>query len=240
MKQFSWLLQHPAVAVAELPLDADIPPLLSEEQHLAEGAVTNRQREIAAGRDCGRRALATLGLPPVSILASNDRLPVWPQGIVGSITHGGGLCAAAVARADRGIRGIGIDLEPAEPLDSESVETICRVDEAAWLSSRAEGARLLLARALFSAKESAYKALYPITQRPMEFEDLHIELDLDRSAFVATLQISAPPFAAGTRITGGIRISSSHIACAVVIGETNPWSPHSGVIAQCSPLRTYP
>ncbi len=218
MMQFAWF-EHPAVAVAEMSLDADIPPLFPDEQRFVHGAVAARRREFAAGRDCARRAMLALGRSPGAILVSDDRLPVWPQGFVGSITHGGGHCAAAVARKDRDICAIGIDLEPAERLDADLVESICRKEEAEWLSNRTEHAPLLLARAIFSTKECAYKCLFPVSRAPLGFEDLRIDLTLARNEFVATLQNAAPPFSAGFRILGGIRISSTHIACAAILRE---------------------
>lgn len=218
MMQFGWF-NHPSVAVAELSLHAEIPPLWSEEQQFVAGAVPSRVREFSAGRDCARRAMTALGRPPSAILVTGDRLPAWPPGIVGSITHGGGHCAAAVACKDRELIAIGIDLEPAEPLDANLVESICRGDEVDWLSRRPDMERLLLARAIFSAKECAYKCLFPVSRTPLDFEDMRVDLELPRNAFTATLQLETPPFPAGFRIVGGIRISLTHIASVAILRD---------------------
>ena len=49
----------------------------------------------------------------------NDRVPIWPDDLVGSITHTDLCAAAAVARRDQGFVAIGIDLEPADALPPE-------------------------------------------------------------------------------------------------------------------------
>jgi 4'-phosphopantetheinyl transferase EntD len=62
--------------------------LFAEEASLlGPGSVEKRWREFAAGRSCARKALAASGHAPVAVLQGAGREPVWPQGIVGSITH---------------------------------------------------------------------------------------------------------------------------------------------------------
>ena len=62
-------------------------------------------------RTCARIALGRLGLPPAPLLSGPKREPLWPDGVVGSITHCDGYRAVAVARADQ-LASIGIDAEP--------------------------------------------------------------------------------------------------------------------------------
>ncbi|MGX9147748.1 hypothetical protein [Mesorhizobium sp. 128a] len=45
-----------------------------------------RRREFGWGRHHAREALRHLGFAPVAIL-SRDRAPLWPSGVVGSISH---------------------------------------------------------------------------------------------------------------------------------------------------------
>jgi 4'-phosphopantetheinyl transferase EntD len=71
--------------------------LFPEEAMQLDGAVDSRLREFATGRSCARQALAGLGLAPAPILRGAKREPLWPAGIVGSITHCRGYRAAAVA-----------------------------------------------------------------------------------------------------------------------------------------------
>lgn len=214
--QFSWFA-HPSVAIAEAALAEDPPALLADELPYVADAVPRRQREFAAGRACARRAMAVLGYPPAAVAVAADRTPVWPDGLVGSITHTVDHCAAAVGRKDHGIRSIGIDVEPADALDSDLVDEVCRQEEADWLSTQSEPSRLLFARAIFSAKEAAYKCQFALSHRSLEFGAVRIDLDLARHSFVATLIPEVPPFKAGDRIAGAFRISTTHIACAALL-----------------------
>lgn len=216
--QFDWF-HRASVAIAEMPLDAEIPPVLPEERPFVVGAVPSRVREFAAGRACARLAMDALSEPPCPIGVLSDRTPDWPQAMTGSITHSKTHCAAAIVRKGGGVRAVGIDLEPAEALDADLVSSVCRDEEVAWLSRHADPERLLLAKLIFSAKECAYKCQYAISRKAFGFEDMALELDLDRERFSATLLRPFSPFPVGARIAGEFRISPTHIACAAVLVE---------------------
>ena len=69
-----------------------------------EGAIPKRRREYLAGRISARRALGALLGPSAAegdIVADDDDVPGWPEGVVGSISHGAGFGFAAVAAAGR-------------------------------------------------------------------------------------------------------------------------------------------
>jgi 4'-phosphopantetheinyl transferase EntD len=83
-----------------------------EEEFIAD-AVPSRQREFIAGRACARRALTRLGRPPMVIPVGPHREPMWPPGVVGSITHCADYCA--VAEQTR-FAALGVDAEIDEPL----------------------------------------------------------------------------------------------------------------------------
>src|SRR4051812_37106994 len=83
------------------------PLFLAEEAGVAN-AVPARRAEYAAVRSCARAALERLGLGAVAVPAGADRAPVWPTGVVGSMTHCESYRAAAVAPAAAWV-GLGID-----------------------------------------------------------------------------------------------------------------------------------
>ncbi|WP_394816075.1 4'-phosphopantetheinyl transferase family protein, partial [Clavibacter michiganensis] len=89
--------------------------LAGDESDAVATALPGRRAEFVTGRVLARRALAALGRRPGSIPVARDGAPVWPAGIVGSITHCVGLRACAVGRRDEHA-GIGIDATPARPL----------------------------------------------------------------------------------------------------------------------------
>ena len=111
-------LLPPSVQIAGAPISDHVAELLPEERRFIEKAVAKRQHEFATGRFLARGLLARLGHPDFPLLRAEDRLPIWPDGIVGSISHASHACLAAVA--DSGTSGgIGVDLEPDEPVDAE-------------------------------------------------------------------------------------------------------------------------
>nr|WP_051835928.1 4'-phosphopantetheinyl transferase superfamily protein [Streptomyces sp. NRRL WC-3549] len=162
--------------------------LLAEEEALVRDSVESRRREFTTGRHCARTALGSLGFPSDRPILSGKRgEPLWPGGVRGSITHCRGYRAAAVARAAQ-VASVGIDAEPDQPLPDGVLEAVALPEE----EVRTE--ELLLGhpgvhwdRMLFSAKESVYKTWFPLTHRPLEFDDAVIEIDPVGGTFSARI-----------------------------------------------------
>jgi 4'-phosphopantetheinyl transferase EntD len=159
------------VVAAELRGPGEASCLKPEEARSVERAVPKRIQEFAAGRQCARRALAELGRPDVPIPVAPDRQPLWPPGVVGSITHTAGLCAAVVAESTR-LEALGVDTELSGAVKPELWQMICVADESAWLSTLAPGERAAAVTLLFSAKEAFYKCQYPLVGERLSFDDL--------------------------------------------------------------------
>ena len=93
------------------PRDVDAASALMPAEAEALGAVApKRLREHAAGRLCAHAALGRLGARGAPLLNDADRIPRWPEGVVGTISHTRAWCVAAVARASDA-RAIGVDVE---------------------------------------------------------------------------------------------------------------------------------
>jgi 4'-phosphopantetheinyl transferase EntD len=182
--------------------------LFPEEMALIQRAVPKRQAEFATARWCGRTALAELGVAPAAILTGRDREPLWPNGIVGSITHCRGYHAAAVAHATD-VRSVGIDAEPEEPLPEGTLELISLPAERAQLTAP-WGPHL--DRLLFSAKESVYKTYFPLARRWLGFGDALIRLHQDGSFDVA-VRAGGPLDA----LTGRWRVGNGLIVTAIAL-----------------------
>lgn len=168
------------VATAAIAFDeaTPAPDVDAREADAVARAVPLRQREFAFGRACARHALAALGEPAHAIPRGAGGAPVWPAGVIGSITHVAGLAAAAVTRAGA-LASLGIDVESIAR--AGEVELLGMVSTATERDRHATwtGADLPLGALLFSAKESVYKCLYPQLQRFLEFGE--VELALDRA-----------------------------------------------------------
>jgi enterobactin synthetase component D / holo-[acyl-carrier protein] synthase len=189
-----------AVATAEARADAADAALLGGEEAVVARAVEKRRREFATGRACARRALERLGLPPAPIPSGERGEPLWPAEVVGSITHCDGYRAAAVARTAE-MLALGIDAEPNQPLPDGLAGDIARAEELPRLAELAAAQPSVhWDRLLFCAKESVYKAWFPLAQRWLGFEDAVLSID-PRGAFSARLLVPGP-FVEGIRIEG--------------------------------------
>jgi 4'-phosphopantetheinyl transferase EntD len=115
---------------------------------------------------------------------AEDRTPIWPNGVVGSITHSGEFAAAAVAWA-ADIAGIGIDSEQIiDPAAARDIAAVCMVDEAALFAAGDGGSFCEFCTMVFSAKEAVFKCLFPLTRKFLEFSDVRItSFDWDREHF---------------------------------------------------------
>jgi 4'-phosphopantetheinyl transferase EntD len=147
-----------------------------EEMATVANAVDKRRREFATGRHCAHAALRSLGIEPAPILAGERGMPQWPPGVVGSITHCAGYRAAAVARSGD-LLAIGIDAEPDGPLPDGVLDIASLPAERARLRALAEARPAVhWDRVLFSAKESVYKAWFPLARRWLGFDEAEITL----------------------------------------------------------------
>ena len=160
---------HPDLRVAARRVGTDDAGLYPVEAAAMARAIPSRRAEFAAGRNAARQALVALGVAPCAIPAGEDRAPVWPKGITGSIAHSASAALGAAAPSTR-LRSIGIDIEPHEPVDTPLVPEICFDGE---VSAFAEP-EAVAARRIFSAKEAAYKAQYPLSKAIFGFDGLRV------------------------------------------------------------------
>lgn len=180
------------VASAEAFTDPPDIVLFPEEQALLARAVDKRRREFATARGCARRALSDLGVAPAPILRGERGEPQWPPGIVGSITHCAGYRAAAVARVGD-VATIGLDAEPNGPLPDGVLDVVSLPDERARLRDLAAAAPgTSWDRLLFCAKETVYKAWFPLARRWLGFPDADITISATEGTFEARLLVPAP------------------------------------------------
>lgn len=201
-----------------------MPPLPPEEQALLGGGATEKRvRAFTLGRHCAREALRMLAQSGQSeraiafgamanreavigpafeadaipaVLRGAGRAPLWPRGCVGAITHTGEYAAAAAASSAIYL-GIGLDLERVGRGTARLAERILRPEEREpprAESPEEQGQRITT---IFSAKESIYKALNPVTGIFLGFQDAAVKLDASPEncggSFAWTLHKSCAP-----------------------------------------------
>jgi 4'-phosphopantetheinyl transferase EntD len=158
--------------------------LFPEELAHVANAVPSRRAEFGTGRVAARRALAQMGIQPVPILSDAHRVPVWPEGIVGSITHSAAYCAVVVHR-NPPVRSVGIDAEILQPLPPEMWSLVLLPSERAWIHSFSDAAQDDLGLLFFSAKEAYYKCQFPFSRVTLEFAEVEVDVDTAANQFEA-------------------------------------------------------
>ena len=198
--------------------------LFPEEAILVARATEKRRQEFTTGRECARGALAALGVAAAPILRGYRGAPQWPDGVVGSITHCDGYCAAAVARS-QDLLAIGLDAEPNAPLPGGVLELVSLPAERARLRELAVASPAMgWDRLLFCAKEAVYKAWFPLTGKWLGFADADITIDARERTFTARLQVPAPVVngAPLTSFTGSWLANEDLVLAAIAVPAVLP------------------
>lgn len=133
-------------------------------------AVAKRRAEFLAGRYCALKSLEKLAIEHRSVAIGKHRNPLWPEAIIGSISHSGNQAVAIVGRSDQAL-GVGIDIE-----DEIAPETVAKIqgqilseEEINFVAQRSAAMPLLFTLA-FSLKESFFKAAYPSVENYFDFD----------------------------------------------------------------------
>ena len=171
IEPFELPFAEPEVALACGRVENHVDGLLPEERSVLARMGDVRRREYSSGRRAARHALEMLDVHGSAVNA-RGRMPVWPPGIVGSITHSRSLALAMVGR-NRNVAGIGVDLE----LEQRVTDQLAR-----RVLLKPERERLLEGdwpTMLFAAKEAVYKAVNPLVGEYLEFTDVEIVASTD-------------------------------------------------------------
>lgn len=185
---------HVSAVALDGSAQADAEIFAEEEELLPPRTSPRRAAEFRLGRRAAHLALDAIGYRPQPILRGPQREPIWPSGVTGSITHGGGNAIAVVGlRSESG--GIGLDLEARDRYFPALATEIAVEDELIALGRMQERAREDATIEIFSAKESIYKAFYPRIGRFFGFDAARIESGDDRlvGCFTQQLDPSYPP-----------------------------------------------
>ena len=167
--------------------------LFAQERLLvAAEAHAKRRAEFFAGRIAAHHAMKRLGVEVEPVLrVAETRIPLWPSGLCGSISHTSS-CAIAVVGYENRYRALGVDIQTYRNLDWRPLaKRVCVGDEITYVKAHVglEHQRVL---ELFSAKESVYKAVYPLVGGHLGFAD--IELRANPDGFLGTIMRDLPPY----------------------------------------------
>lgn len=167
-----------------------------ERALIAGTANESRRIQFALGRGAARKAISFLGGDASeSVLADDKGMPLWPKGLVGSISHCyryspeqerlNPVAVAAVGLVSE-LRSVGIDIESTDrPLRPNTHKAIAFGPERDWVQHRDMNSRTI---ALLSAKECLYKLLFPLTRTYFGMKEALLSWSEGESQFQAILQ----------------------------------------------------
>ncbi|MFJ6213094.1 4'-phosphopantetheinyl transferase [Streptomyces sp. NPDC092296] len=207
----------PSVRWAQSFTDREV-ALFPQEQAAIAKVVEKRRVEFTTVRACARDALGALGVGPAPLVPGERGAPSWPDGVVGSMTHCAGYRAAVVGRSAE-VATVGIDAEPNEPLPEGVLGAIARPEDLEALAALPTAAGVAWDRVLFSAKESVYKAWYPVARKWLDFEEARVRIAPD-GTFTAGLLVSGPTLL-GRPLTGfaGRWVAADGLVATAIVVE---------------------
>jgi 4'-phosphopantetheinyl transferase EntD len=147
----------------------DIPLFFEEEKILSEHVSEKRRKEFVLGRRACHLALSQIGfLKPV--LKGERGEPLWPSGVLGSISHCDDFAAVAVVPQHK-YKAVGLDIEKTtRDIDIDLIELISDPSEKILCGNSKQ-----FVIELFSAKEAIYKALFPLVKNYIDFRDVTLK-----------------------------------------------------------------
>ncbi|MEM7100789.1 MAG: 4'-phosphopantetheinyl transferase superfamily protein [Pseudomonadota bacterium] len=161
-------------AMALCPIDDYQASLLDTEQqaHRAMGSHI-RRLQYGSGRHCIRHCQKSLGVEDFEIPRSG-RVPRWPEGWQGSISHSQSLACGVLSRSTSAI---GVDVEQQNRIDPNRrklLQSLFTPTELRHIGSLADDRLWTLA---FGAKEAAYKAVYSLNRDYIGFHEVNILIE---------------------------------------------------------------
>lgn len=169
-------LSLPGVMIGYREISPGDENALTPEEAIAFAAsVVSVRRASGAARTVARQLLARIGITRCALPKADGGAPVWPPGIVGSMSHHASVAVAAVALG-RDFSALGIDIEPAEPLPADLLDLVATPQERERIAEDPFRGRLL-----FAAKEAVYKAVYPLDRTFLDHHDVEVNLSRRRA-----------------------------------------------------------
>lgn len=197
--------------VVPVPLDLVHPA----EIDAIANAGSKRRSDFVAGRACAHACLAALHIPDLPISVGELGMPVWPEGVIGSISHADGICAAVALLSGAG-HAVGLDIEVDRAVTAEMEAIIFTEAESAILCSLPTLERSRTATILFSAKEAFYKAQFPLSRSFLDYRD--VSATIADGKFEATLRRDVARVGSrGDGFSGRYAISGGHVLTGILL-----------------------
>ncbi len=185
-------------------------------------AVIKRQSEYLAGRYAAKMALAQLSSDSYEVPTGKHRSPVWPANTIGSLTHTSTTAFCAVGPANK-VDFVGIDFENWLPDKTVTSVKSSIISEREELFLQRQSMSFNHAFTLtFSAKESLFKALYPMVGYYFDFSAAEILFisENKRTFKLVLTQTLTPELTEGMSFTGSYHPESGAILTIITKSGT--------------------
>ncbi|EOY4514624.1 4'-phosphopantetheinyl transferase [Vibrio vulnificus] len=178
------MVQFNPIAVSERDFDAHNVRIPKDYSKM----VSSRRSEFLAARLCAQSILSRFDtIESNQVEVGLCRSPIWPSGVLGSISHSGNIAAACVVEQSQ-FRNIGIDVEPLiEPsiIDRIGRNVMTEFEHAKWAAYHSdEIQRSRFFTLIYSCKESIFKALFKDVNKIFDFDSVSlVSLDENKAVF---------------------------------------------------------
>ncbi len=166
--------------------------LYPSELAIISGAIEKRALEFSTGRYCAHQALRALVVDNFPVLRGKLREPVWPENIVGSISHCRDIAGAAIASTSQ-VRSIGLDIENRKQINPDIARHVCTEKENNWLQTLVTSQRNDAILQIFSIKEAVFKCIYQASGAQLRFTQCQITHDMQNNIVKAIIQNTELP-----------------------------------------------
>lgn len=231
----SWFAD-PALSIFQADFDANhysdvlIPRLNAGYEACIQNAVVKRKSEFIAGRYCAHQSLARWKVPDGIIGIGEGRSPVWPAGIVGSISHCHAYALAVTARSDN-LFALGLDVEDvvSEETRNNIQKAVVNQNEMFLLTGSPRPD--IVFTLIFSMKESFFKAVYPHVKFYFDFPAIsltHIDWERGTVLFEVNQQLGTL-FSGGSVFSGRFQLlENKKVVTLFQIGRQEAYSRATG------------
>jgi len=138
-------------------------------------ASEKRKVEYFAGRYCAQQVLTHYyDEDNYTLHSGQNRNPIWPRGLVGSISHSHGVACCTIQK-DQNVIGIGIDIE--REINKDIIQDINKLVVSSEELNSFNSLSISTEKAFtlaFSAKESFFKAAFPVVNSYFDFDVISV------------------------------------------------------------------
>lgn len=199
---------------------SDSETLFPAEKSYLEGKLEIRRKEFIRSRYCVKVGFERLNLPYKSVLPNQRRMPVWPDNVIGSISHSYDMAGAAVCLS-KSYRSVGLDIEKLSARKSEDqiARYICTPDELDIIQEGDSDERVKKSRLVFCAKEAIFKCLYPLCQVFFGFKDASVDWSDDGTYRVRLNKSISTEFCKGFSVMGRWMIQKNCMMSGLILNH---------------------